>query len=141
MPFPMPNERIPNQSRLRTQRTIWIIGLILGASVSLVLAYAGPGSDSICLIKLSTGTACPGCGMTRATSALLRGDLANTWRLHPLAPVLAIQAVVLWVIWGWLLFRHRAPIDEAMLLQILIGNSGLMLVVWIVRLAKGTLPG
>ena len=28
---------------------------------------------------------CPGCGMTRATLALLRGDLAASIRFHPLA--------------------------------------------------------
>lgn len=137
----MPNEGTANDLRLRTQRTIWITGLLLGTTVALILAWVGPGTDSICLIKAATGTSCPGCGITRATSAMLRGDFADTWNLHPLAPALAIQALVLWSVWAWSLFRRRVPFDEAILLQLLLGNTGLMLVVWIVRFVNGTLPG
>ena len=136
----MPDEAFSDHSRLRTQRMIWIIGLVLGASVALLLAFAGPGADSICLIRAVTGTACPGCGMTRATSALLQRDLPTALSMHPLSPILAIQAVVIWLAWGWSVFRRRAPIDEALLLQILIGNAGLFVVVWFVRLVSGTLP-
>jgi hypothetical protein len=35
------------------------------------------------------GIPCPGCGLTRATLALARGDLRGALALHPLAPLIA----------------------------------------------------
>lgn len=50
------------------------------------------------------GIPCPGCGLTRATIALLRGDVAEALRFHPLVfvalPILAGLAVS--SLWGWL---------------------------------------
>lgn len=42
-----------------------------------------------CPIKMLTGLECPGCGIQRAFTALLRGDLAESFRLFPaLLPLL-----------------------------------------------------
>ena len=35
------------------------------------------------------GIPCPGCGLTRATLAALRGDFATAWHLHPLFALVA----------------------------------------------------
>jgi hypothetical protein len=43
----------------------------------------------LCLMALALRIPCPGCGMTRATMALLHGDLAGAFALHPLSPVIA----------------------------------------------------
>ena len=40
---------------------------------------------STCLVKIATGLPCPACGMTRASLRLLRGDLAGSLAMHPLA--------------------------------------------------------
>jgi hypothetical protein len=42
-----------------------------------------------CPIRATTGVPCPGCGLTRATMALLSGDLAEALHWHPLVFVLA----------------------------------------------------
>src|SRR5262245_34155251 len=48
----------------------------------------------LCPTRFLFGIPCPGCGLTRATFAMLTLDWAGVWRFHPLAPVLA--PVVLW---------------------------------------------
>jgi hypothetical protein len=42
----------------------------------------------LCLMALLLRLPCPGCGMTRATLALLRGDFARAFALHPLSLVI-----------------------------------------------------
>jgi hypothetical protein len=64
-------------------RAAWLSALLVG--LGLLVAY-GP---SFCPTALLFGVPCPGCGLTRATLALLHGDVAGALRLHPLAPVLA----------------------------------------------------
>ena len=53
-----------------------------------------------CLFNELTGLPCPGCGMTRAVSALLHGDWHTAMTFHPLSPAyvaigaaLAVSAV------------------------------------------------
>jgi hypothetical protein len=43
----------------------------------------------LCPSRCLFGIPCPGCGLTRATIALLRGELVAALRYHPLAPLLA----------------------------------------------------
>lgn len=41
-----------------------------------------------CVFADVTGLPCPGCGMTRAAAAWLRGDIPAALRFHPLSPFL-----------------------------------------------------
>lgn len=43
-----------------------------------------------CVFKASTGLDCPGCGLTRASHAVLHGRFADAWRLNPLLYVMAV---------------------------------------------------
>lgn len=43
-----------------------------------------------CPFAKLTGLACPGCGMTRAMLAMLRGDWRLVMQLHPFAPFFAL---------------------------------------------------
>ena len=59
-----------------------------GIALALVLTFAAllwfaPGP--LCPSRRLFGLDCPGCGLTRATFALIRGDIAEMWRFHPLA--------------------------------------------------------
>jgi hypothetical protein len=47
----------------------------------------------LCLMALTLRIPCPGCGMTRATLALLHGDFARAVSIHPLSPVIAPLAM------------------------------------------------
>jgi hypothetical protein len=53
-------------------------------------ASAGPG----CPLHAALGVPCPFCGMTRATLALGRGDLAAALAFHPLAPAVLFASLV-----------------------------------------------
>jgi len=64
---------------------VWFgaVGLLL----LLVVAEYAPAGQLFyprCVLFTVTGLQCPGCGVTRATHALLQGDLAAAWRLNPL---------------------------------------------------------
>ena len=43
----------------------------------------------VCPSAALLGIPCPGCGLTRATVAMLHGDFGAALRFHPLAPILA----------------------------------------------------
>jgi hypothetical protein len=50
-----------------------------------------------CVFASSTGLPCPGCGMTRATAALLQGRWGLAINYHPFSPgFLAMAALVTW---------------------------------------------
>ncbi len=111
----------------------------LGVAALLAMNPTDSG-PTICPIALVTGVACPGCGMTRAASALIRGDLPLALTYHPLIPLIAVLAIVGW---SWSLL-HRAgragPIPSRLLNVVLIGTGISLVAVWILRFAAGTLP-
>jgi hypothetical protein len=78
--------------------------------------------------------------MTRALAWLLRGDISRSFGYHPLALPAAIGTIgaVLWYAgrrWrGW-----DAP-PTRLTNSVLISFGVLLVVVWVVRLASGTLP-
>jgi len=109
---------------------------------AIVLATINPSDSSptICGFARCTGLACPGCGMTRAAGQLVRGNVVEALRYHPLILLIAAELLGAWTIWmahraGWIQWRHRRWVDIA------IGTTAaLLLVVWIVRLATGSTP-
>jgi hypothetical protein len=67
----------------RARRTLVAAALAAGGTALVVF---GP---PVCPTALFLGIPCPGCGLTRATLALMRGDVGAAVRLHPLVFVLA----------------------------------------------------
>lgn len=53
---------------------------------------------SWCLVRAVTGSPCPGCGLTRASNAALRGRLREASAWHPLWP--AVWLYLGCAIWG-----------------------------------------
>lgn len=118
--------------------------LILFSPIALItaLAAAPPLGDgtTICPIASFTGTACPGCGMTRAASQLLHGDLASAVTYHPLLPAVVLVAAGGWV---WFVLRRAGrvqPLSNRVLNGVLIGLGVALVGVWIARLLTGSLP-
>jgi len=59
------------------------------ASVAGLFGLAGAVHFPMCPLASSFGIPCPGCGLTRATLALLHGDVQAALHFHPLVFVLA----------------------------------------------------
>ena len=123
---------------------VWRDRLVLAAPLAVIglLATVQPVSAgvTICPFALITGMACPGCGMTRAASSLIRGDLTNALGYHPLVPLIALLAVGGW---AWYLLRRSGrvqPLPTRWMNTILIFTGVMLLGVWAARLLSGTLP-
>jgi hypothetical protein len=111
----------------------------LGVAALLAMKPTDNG-PTLCPIALLTGVACPGCGMTRAASALLRGDVDLALDYHPLIPLIAVLLVAGW---AWFLMRRSGlvgPISNRVLNLVLLGVGVSLVAVWILRAATGTLP-
>ena len=67
----------------RRERALLALALI--GAAGLLVASEVP----VCPTALFFGVPCPGCGLTRATLALLHGHVREALALHPLVPVLA----------------------------------------------------
>ena len=82
----------------------------------------------------------PGCGMTRAAGHLIRGNLTEALRYHPLVLLVVAELLGAWTIWaahqaGWIRWRHRRWVDV-----VIGGTAALLIIVWIARLIAGTTP-
>lgn len=107
---------------------------------ALVLAPLAEDGPTICPFAICTGVACPGCGMTRAATRLIRGDFGTALTFHPLIPGVAVLAIGGWV---WFMLRQTGrvpPLSKVIVNRILIVIAIALVGVWIVRLLTGTLP-
>jgi hypothetical protein len=74
-------------SLLRDRRVA--LGVTAVAVAQVAAVWAGMGGWP-CPLKSALGIPCPGCGLTGASIALLRGDFAAAFGLHAFAPVLLL---------------------------------------------------
>ena len=107
----------------------------------VALLFANPtGGATICPFALITGTACPGCGLTRATLALGRGDMGAAMAFHPL-----VLVVLAWLVGAWAVAvakrsGYRINLNQKLIDRLLWATAALLLVTWVIRLTAGTLP-
>jgi hypothetical protein len=82
----------PISSLLRDRR----LGLIAtGAAVlHIVLVSLGLPSWQCPMFRL-TGIPCPGCGLTRAVTLLLRGEVQASFKFHAFAPIFLVLIAIL----------------------------------------------
>ena len=112
----------------------------LGVFAALFVAPVVEDGPTICPFALCTGMACPGCGLTRAASRLVRGDMGAALTFHPLIPWIAALAVGGWT---WFVLRRAEkvqPLNRRLLNGILILTAISLVAVWIARLVTGDLP-
>src|SRR5215210_577835 len=70
------------------------LGLMGVAAAQVAAVWAGVGGWP-CPLKGALGIPCPGCGLTRASVALLRGEFAASFAAHAFAPVLLLGLAAL----------------------------------------------
>ncbi|MGC2241835.1 MAG: DUF2752 domain-containing protein [Acidimicrobiia bacterium] len=116
-----------------------VAGPVIGIALMAMMAPFDHGPTT-CPFALLTGVACPGCGMTRAVSHLLHGDIATAITLHPLSPMILVMGLGAWV---WYLLRRSGrvpPMGRRAVNLLLLSSAFLLLATWVVRVAMGTLP-
>ena len=137
----------PPTSRLRRP----LVVLAGAALLAPTLLRPGAHGPVLCPMRRITGVWCPTCGMTRAVGWLAHGDLHQSLRYHPLAPLLLLEGAV---VAAFLLYRHRTQRDDsrwvtargperpwaerAALRAALVANALLVLLVWVIRLKSGS---
>ena len=75
------------------------------AACAGAFALAVQSDFPLCPLAGSFGIPCPGCGLTRATLALLHGDVRGATHFHPLVLLLAPLVVGVAVASAWNLLR------------------------------------
>ena len=95
------------------------VALVLAITCGLVIAASAlyhnpPGSSWItppCMMHKLTGLHCPGCGSTRATYALLHGDILGALKKN-IVFVIALPFLLWWMArsaWRWIHNRPSPP--------------------------------
>ena len=118
---------------------VLIVAPFLGVAMLVMLSPSDDG-PTVCPFALCTGMACPGCGMTRAASHLIRGNVDLAIGYHPLIPMIALQAAAAWV---WFMLRRVGKVKQMSsrtLNYMLIGTAISLVAVWALRMALGSLP-
>jgi hypothetical protein len=82
---------------LATPRGRLIAFGVLAGFLALVGPHRLEGKPSLCLIRNITGHPCPACGMTRASSALLRGQVRTAAHYNKLVFPVAATLISLFV--------------------------------------------
>jgi hypothetical protein len=68
---------------------------------------AGAADSPTCLMKLTTGFDCPGCGGTRALWYLLHGNVPAAARSHLLAVFAAPFLIYVYIVWAARVMFHK----------------------------------
>ena len=124
-------DEAPSRARLRAA------AFVVLPVVAFVVLAALP--FPVCQSRLLFGAPCPGCGLTRATNALLHLHVGESLRLHPLAlPVLGYIAVELGRSVLKTLGRPPSSALEAVASQpVRLGLAAALVVLFVVRLGGG----
>lgn len=115
--------------------------LALPAAIALVwLVRPGNTGPTLCPFALVTGTACPGCGLTRAAGSLVRADLGAALAFHPLVIAVALWAGTAWAVAAVRATGREVRLSPSLVNRLLVLTAVLFVVVWLARMATGTLP-
>lgn len=123
----------------------WALAGLAGLAGIAVLHQWVPdpsAARALCPSRRFLGLPCPGCGLTRAFAHLAKGEWSAAIADHPLAPLLAVEALAVWIGWGVLILRRAEgnPIRQDWISRAVVVHFAALCVVWIGRLATGTLP-
>ena len=120
------------------QRARWLTGAAAFAALGLASSQNDDGLV-LCPFRRCTGGYCPGCGMTRATGALLRGDIVASWQQHPFLLLAVVQFTAIGA-WSVAAGDRAASFRRQWQTQLLVANAAALGVIWAIRLVTGSIP-
>lgn len=112
------------------KKILYASGLLLALCVGVLILNRLFGT--ICPFKVITGIPCPGCGMTRALAAAMRGQFERAFDFHPLFPLVPVLLAGVGVY-----SLSTKPSARKAAVVTLFTVAGLFIIVWIYRLAGG----
>ena len=127
----------------RRSAWLWALAGLAGLAAAAVLRLWVPGSGpetSFCFSRRVLGLPCPGCGLTRAFAHLAKGEWSAALADHPLAPVLAAEIVLIWLVWGRAALRGLPLAPPAWLTPAVLAHVAVLCALWLGRLSTGALP-
>lgn len=130
---------------MSSRRSAWtwaLAGLagLLGAAVLHVWVPAAGPEGSICFSRRVLDLPCPGCGLTRAFAHLAKGEWSAALAAHPLAPLLALESLLIWLAWGRAVLRGLPFPRTGWVERGVIAHLAVLCALWAGRLSTGTLP-
>jgi hypothetical protein len=123
----------------RSLRAPVLCGCALAAG-AVYVAAVDPSEGGVfvpCPFRSLTGWWCPGCGLTRATHHLLRGDLMAAHRHHLFVVAVLGVIVASWVTWMVTAARGAPPLSRRLPPWLLAGVTAVLIAFAVVR----NLPG
>ena len=121
------------ESKKRLKKLMTICAIALGGGVLYLIIIRIIGRGIPCLIRLSTGTYCPGCGISRMFVALSRFDVRAAFEYNPLAFCLLPFAAVFGVRYSVsYVMKGRTEFDKAEKVFLIISGA-LTLAFWVLR--------
>jgi hypothetical protein len=114
----------------RGRRLFRNLAILSAAGAGYYFVFSRFGIGIPCLFRAVTGCLCPGCGMTHAVCAILRGDFAGAWKANALSltllPVLLVYLLYrafLYVRYGGRKMRRWEILLEAGMLAVCLGYA------------------
>jgi hypothetical protein len=103
------NSYVRQQSRstLRQLTLLWI------AYVAAAPPLAKSGRPVFCLFRRLTGKRCPLCGLTGSTAALVKGNLVDSVRKHPMGPLIIVSSGC-WLAIAWVSYVRQVSSANVM---------------------------
>lgn len=85
-----------------------------------------------CLFHVVTGAYCPGCGGTRAFLALLQGRVADSIRLNPLVPYMAV-CIPSFLLYRFYCMQKKKALRPAVWMTVLFTGIVILVVNFVVK--------
>lgn len=137
MPAVLSPPPAPSGSPVAARARTWL-GLPALLTVGVALwDPARSGGPPLCPYRFLTGHTCPGCGLTRAIGALVRGRWHEAVTLHPLAPVVVALVVAGCVGHVLLGDRVRRFVQSPPGYVLVAGLSVALVATWAIRVRSG----
>ena len=83
--------------------------LVAGAAYIAAVDPSDGGGLTACPIRAATGQWCPGCGLTRATHHLARGDVLQALSFNLIAPLVLAALALAWFAWWRVAIGRGVP--------------------------------